>query len=210
MATEEDGEGEAWECFIEWEGRQPLRRTFGQLRAHREARAHKRAKTDFMDLGDGCFVVGNLADVFLPIAVIFGVVMLAAFAFLAWPVFVAILFGVVELAALALLVGVGFIGRTLFRRPWRVVAVASNGELWAWRQKGWMTARELVRLIRTQLAEGVHASSIVPEQLEPGSPFIVSADAPVGLLAKPLFRIGAIVMVIGLFLASVIYLVSLA
>lgn len=173
-----------YDVFIEWEGRKPLSRFWQRVRG----RAERRRKVKLSDLDSGidpgCF------DLFDAVAV----VMLAIVAVVVIVVFAPILIGIViELAALAVLLLLAVAGaayRTLFRRPWRVVALSSDGELWAWRQVGWRNANELVSSISDGVDAGLGPATLHTELLEEGVPHAVGST-DLGLLANPWFRLAS-------------------
>lgn len=131
------------------------------------------------------------ADAFDAVAVL----LLAIVAVVVIVVFAPILIGVlIELAALAVLLVLALAGalyRTLFRRPWRVVALSGDGELWAWRQVGWRNARELESSIRDGLDAGLAPDTLHAERLEDGVPHTVGSS-DLGLLANPWFRLASV------------------
>ena len=196
-------DGFVWECFIEWEGRRPLHRAFRRLRAHREARARTQAENTTLDVAGGCLDVLGFIDI---IAFVLSIVTLITLIVIGWPLIAAVLFGILELGIILVLVGAGFLVRTVTRRPWRVVAVNEAGDLWAYRQVGWFASRELVRQLAAQLEDGRHPADILPEALEDGSPYRLDPDAPMGLLANPWARLGAMALILIGSMVSVIVL----
>ena len=123
-------------------------------------------------------------------------VLVALIVVFAGPWIVAGLFGIVELGVVIVLSAAAFVGRTVLRRPWRVVAVSSGGLLWAWNQVGWFASRELVRLVADELAAGVSPDEIYPAGSEKNSPIRLDPDAPMGLLVKPWARLAAVTFVL--------------
>lgn len=196
-------DGFVWECFIEWEGRKPLRRSFRHLREHREARARREASNSAFDVAGGCADLGMISDTFAAIALLIGVIALLV---VAGPWIGFVLFGIVELGIVLVLIAGGFVGRALLRRPWRVVAVNEAGDLWAWRQVGWFASRELVRQLADQLEDGRAPADILPSSLEDGSPYRIDPDAPLGLLAHPWARIGAVGFMAASLVAAIVIL----
>ncbi len=174
-----------YDVFIEWEGRKPLSRFWQRVRGRAERR--RKVKLSDLDAGldPGCF------DLFDVVAVI----MLAIVAVIVVVVFAPILIGfLIELAALAVLLLLALAGavyRTLFRRPWRVVALSGVGELWAWRRVGWRNAQELVSSIRDGLDAGLAPATLHAEFLEDGVPHAVGSG-DLGLLANPWFRLASV------------------
>lgn len=63
-----------------------------------------------------------------------------------------------------LIAGAALAARTLFGRPWRVLAIDGEGETWSWKQVGWQSARELAQRIQAELDAGA-----TPNQIPPGA-----------------------------------------
>ncbi|MEM7287330.1 MAG: hypothetical protein AAF480_13340 [Actinomycetota bacterium] len=194
--------GTVWECFIEWEGRRPLHRALRRVRDRREARAAKQAENSSLDLTSGCDPLGGVDS----LAVVAVVVLVALILVFAGPWIVAGLFGVVELAVVFVLSVVVFVGRTVLRRPWRVVAVSGGGLVWAWHQVGWIASRELVRVVAAELEAGRNPDEIYPEAAAGGSPTRLDPDAPLGLIAEPWARVAAMAFILVGCVASIIVL----
>ncbi len=204
MREVETSDGEVWECFVEWEGRRALHSSARYLRKTREARARRKAEGRSMDIADGCDPFVGI-DGFVAIVVLIAVVLLLV---AIGPEFIAVLFGVVELGAVLLLAAIGFGVRTLFRRPWRVVAVSSGGKLRAWRQVGFLAARRLVDEIVDGLRFGHEPITIARGFLEPINPTEVADDAPLGLHANSAYRWLARLVVLAAAIASIAILIA--
>lgn len=184
-----DANGVEWEIFVEWEGRKTLHRAFRRLRAHREARAQGRSENrDHAGL-DGCDPFGGLGDELAVIA-LFMVVSIVLLFFGPW-LFAAFL-GLLELGIIIVAVMFGFVGRTLFRRPWRVAAVSQSGTVWAWQQIGFGKARRLVHEIADGLESGWPPRSFAPDRLESPTAYELGPDPDFGPLMKPEIRFAII------------------
>lgn len=196
-------DGDVWECFIEWEGRGALQSSARYLRGAREARARRKAKDAKLDLLDGCDPLSAIDSwPMLVLALAIFIVVLIG------PEFVALLFGVVELGAIVLLVVGGLIGRVLFRRPWRVVAVSDKGTVWAWRQVGIRPSLRLVDEIVDGLEIGHQPSMIASDRLEAVNPSTIADDASLGPFANPSYLWWARFVVITALLVSIVVVVE--
>lgn len=177
-------DGAVWEVFVEWEGRRPLRRSIRRFNQRREARARKRADNKASDLLDGCDAVGGIDELGAAVVLV-GVLLLLV---VAGPWVLLFLIALAEFGLILALAAVAFAGRTFLRRPWRVVAVDASGELWAWHQVGWFAARALAAETADAMATGRSPSTIVPDQLEAGSPTRIAPDADLGMVASAAVR----------------------
>lgn len=82
-----------------------------------------------------------------------------------------LLFGI-ELIVAGLVVAAGIVARSMFGRPWIVLATPSAnpaGAL-AWEIRGWRRLARLIEEVSTELAAGLTPSPVEdPEQVTPGS-----------------------------------------
>lgn len=157
-----DPAGDSWAVFVEWSGRSSLAPlSASRMRERREVYLKRdNSMSDWIDLGTDLSPISILASIVL------GLIMFAVFPLVA-PLFAAIGVAIVAIAEVAILLGIAaftIAARTLFGRPWRVLAVNDRGETWAWSQTGWRDARKLADRIRDELAAGS-----APDVIPPGS-----------------------------------------
>ena len=105
---------------------------------------------------DGVDFAGGLLDETIVgglIAMVVGVILIAVFVLLIWPVLAIGL----ELALVILLVGSGIFGRIFLRRPWTVEALRSGVDEPAqtWNVVGWQRSREVVDEAKAAIRQGM-------------------------------------------------------
>lgn len=193
MRHSTDLSGVEWEIFVEWEGRKPLHHAFRRLRAHREAKAQKRSESNGDNLLNGCDQLGGATDELLVLAILAMVILLLV---LFGPWFLAVVFGIIELGVILIAVFFGLVGRTLFRRPWRVAAVSEAGDVWAWRQTGFRKARKLVHEVAAGLSAGSAPLTLATDRLESTTAYQLGPEPDLGSMIKPELRLAAIAVVL--------------
>lgn len=155
-------DGAAWVVEIDWVARRirnPWRRTVDAIRERRAARKARRAQREgrganVLDAADLAATGSDLDDYLAIVAAVIGAVV--AVIALVWllPVVWAIVAVLVEVFVLTLIAIAVLLWRTLFRRPWNVVARRGD-DRWVTRVVGYRRARALVRTLSADLEAGV-------------------------------------------------------
>lgn len=82
-----------------------------------------------------------------------------------------LLFGI-ELIVAGLVLAAGIVARSMFGRPWVILAIpnANPAAALAWKVRGWRRSARLIEEISTELTAGLTPSPVeAPEQVTPGS-----------------------------------------
>jgi hypothetical protein len=158
--------GEVWHVRRLWAPRLQQERLWTRLRRRmgRTGRAAGELTSTpdigFLDLFDDAFAVIGL--------VIAAVIVVVVLAFVVVPLVVTLL----DLLVVVLISLVGLVGRVMFRRPWVVEAVDSDGHRYTWRIVGRQASRAAVGAIAGAFAHGQEpppAAGAVP-WVTPGPP----------------------------------------
>jgi hypothetical protein len=101
---------------------------------------------------DAPFDIGGLDDLAGAAIVFIGLVLAVVFVLFVVPLLVL----AVEVVVAVLLIGVGVLGRILFRRPWVIEAHARRGvkPSRAWRVVGWRESARVIEEVGAELAAG--------------------------------------------------------
>jgi len=190
-----------WEVFIEWSGRKALSPLSIKALRAREARIRERGR-DWSDFSpDGCLDLDELGVVLIVLVAI-------AILFLLGPIIAIALFAILEVTIVLAIAAGAMVAGTLFNRPWRVVAIKSDGELWAWKQVGWQRARELVERIERELHAGADPARIAPGDSAPEGQQYLPANTPTHLVESAKVRIAAKIASIAIIVWALVVLIQ--